>query len=88
MSEPEDDRPDLGKLRELTAEARRLGESPKTQTNRLRILLLKKDLQNLLRQLNLGLGEIGRQKSRQLAATNAASAYARIRSLGKPGNRR
>ncbi len=89
MSGPEDDhRPDVEKLRQLTSEARRLGESPQTQTTRLRIMLLKKDLQGLLKDLRQGRTEVGRQKARQLAVSTAAGAYARIRALSKPGNRR
>lgn len=78
----------FNKLKTLVAEAGRLGKTEESPSRQLRILLLKKDLQDLLKQLRREKDQLDAQRSQQTKLTAAATAYSRIGALTKPGRRR
>lgn len=75
--------PLLKRLKELSAEAERLSEIAPTSSKRLRLLLLKKDIEEFLTLLKREQAKVGAKRSGQLAAFRGTSAYTRTGQLKK-----
>lgn len=76
------------RLKRLQAEAQVLLKAAPGNSRKLKMLLLKNDLQELLRELRKGQAGVGQQRSSQLAASTAATAYAAIHQLQKAARRK
>ncbi|SHM37977.1 hypothetical protein [Roseibium suaedae] len=66
----------LVRLRRLSSEIRRLARNLDTPAARLNLLLLKHDLQDLLREMRAGKAEVSSTQSRAHSASRVAGAYA------------
>ncbi|MBD8891326.1 hypothetical protein [Roseibium litorale] len=66
----------LAQLRRLSSEIRRLARDQGNPAARLNLLLLKRDLQDLLREMRAGKTEVSSTQSRAHSASRVAGAYA------------
>ena len=71
------------KRKRLKAEIDRLVTAPASPANRLKLLILKRDLQDLVRQMRQNQAAVGQQMSRSTAVTQAVHAYARTAEIWK-----
>ncbi|MES0885268.1 hypothetical protein [Roseibium sp. SCP14] len=71
----------------LKAEVLRLEGASRNATFRLRLLVAKRDLQDLIRQMRQQQAETGRKMSRSTAITQAVNAYARTAQAWKTQGR-
>jgi len=77
MSDAKDLRACSERRRRLMAETGVLAKSPRTAATRLKLLVLKRDLQEVVRCLRERQAAIGNRMSRSTAAAQAVNAYAR-----------
>lgn len=66
----------LRQIRSLSAEIRRQADDQANPSARLNLLLLKRDLQDLLQEMRTGQAEVSSTLSRAHSASRAAGAYA------------
>lgn len=82
---------DLRKLKDrhkrLHAEIVRIGAGGNTPARKLKLLLLKKDLEEVTREMRAQQKETGAKMSRSTAASQAAGAYARMANAWKSQGR-
>jgi|GEM_PF-2816702 len=69
--------------RRLKADIRKLEAEPRSQATKLKLLVLRRDLQDLVRRMRQEQTEVGQQMSRSTAVTQAVNAYARTAEVWK-----
>ncbi|PVB61951.1 hypothetical protein [Labrenzia sp. 011] len=69
--------------RRLKADIMKLEAETRSQATRLKLQVLKRDLQDLVRRMRREQAEVGQQMSRSTAVTQAVNAYARTAEVWK-----